>query len=103
MPSPYELTHDDSVFAHPLSRALQTSKVSITKYYKVAQSITKANLAHLLGPIFGLVCHELESVAKYAFFGVILLPQKLWSRIFFLTNIMYVARSTQDTFLPKIK
>ena len=32
---------------------------SITEYYRVLQSITsitKTNLAHLLGPIFGLVC-----------------------------------------------
>ena len=28
---------------------------NITKYYKVLQSITKTNLAHRLGPIFGLV------------------------------------------------
>ena len=29
---------------------------SITKNCKVIQSITKTNLAHLFGPIFGLVC-----------------------------------------------
>ena len=28
---------------------------SIREYYKVLQSIIKTNLAHLLGPIFGLV------------------------------------------------
>ena len=28
---------------------------SITEYYRVLQSITKTNLAHLLRPIFGLV------------------------------------------------
>ena len=28
---------------------------SITEYYKVLQCIIKTNLAHLLGPIFGLV------------------------------------------------
>ena len=28
---------------------------SVTKYYKILQSITKTNVAHQLGPIFGLV------------------------------------------------
>ena len=28
---------------------------SITEYYRVLQSITETNLAHLLGPTFGLV------------------------------------------------
>ena len=28
---------------------------NITEYYRVLQNITKTNLAHLLGPIFGLV------------------------------------------------
>ena len=31
---------------------------SITDYYRVLQSITETNLAHLLGPIFGLVFYE---------------------------------------------
>ena len=34
---------------------------SIREYYKVLQSIIKTNLAHLLGPIFGLVAVELVS------------------------------------------
>ena len=36
-------------------RVLQT----ITNYYRVVQSITSTNLAHLLGPIFGLVFKHL--------------------------------------------
>ena len=31
---------------------------SFTEYYRVLQSITKTNLAHLLGPLFGLVFIE---------------------------------------------
>ena len=33
---------------------------SITEYYKVLQSITETNLAHLLGPIFGLVFYSIS-------------------------------------------
>ena len=39
--------------------------------------------------IFTHFCREVANDVKHAFFGVILLPQKLGLRIFF-TNLMYV-------------
>ena len=38
---------------------------SITEYCKVLQSITETNLAHLLGPIFGLVFLRTENLWNY--------------------------------------
>ena len=46
---------------------------SITEYYRVLQSVTECYrvfLAHLLGPIFGLVCVK---SASFVVFGIIFL------------------------------
>ena len=49
------LSDIDSDSLNSAIKHYQRQRHSITKYYKVLQSITKTNLAHLLGPIFGLV------------------------------------------------